>query len=75
MATQVQLRRGTEAENDAFTGALAEVTVDTENHRLIVHDNSTAGGHPQATEAYVDAAVAAVSSALGATLYLFATCK
>ena len=44
MSTQVQFRRGTTAENDAFTGALAEVTVDTTNNTLRVHNGSTAGG-------------------------------
>lgn len=34
MATQVQLRRGSSSENDAFTGALGEVTVDTTNDTL-----------------------------------------
>jgi len=45
MATQVQLRRGTSAENDAFTGAQGEVTVDTTNDTLRVHDGSQAGGY------------------------------
>lgn len=45
MATQVQLRRGTTAENNAFTGAVGEVTVDTTTNSLRVHDGSTAGGH------------------------------
>ncbi len=44
MAVQVQWRRGTTAENDAFTGALGEITVDTTLHQLRVHDGSTAGG-------------------------------
>ena len=44
MATQVQLRRGTAAQNDAFTGAVGEVTVDTDNDTLRVHDGGTAGG-------------------------------
>ncbi len=44
MSKQVQLRRGTAMQNDAFTGALAEVTVDTTNGDLRVHDGSTAGG-------------------------------
>jgi|13_taG_2_1085334.scaffolds.fasta_scaffold26643_2 hypothetical protein len=42
---QVQLRRGTEAENDAFTGSAGEVVVNTSNNTLRVHDGSTAGGH------------------------------
>jgi hypothetical protein len=45
MADQVQLRGGTTAQNDAFTGAVREVTVDTDKDTLRVHDGSTAGGH------------------------------
>lgn len=44
MATQVQLRRGTTAQNNDFTGAEAEVTVDTTTHTLRVHDGTTVGG-------------------------------
>lgn len=44
MATQLQLRRGTTAENNAFTGAIGEVTVDTDTNALRVHDGSTTGG-------------------------------
>ena len=44
MAKRVQFRRGTAAENDAFTGAVGEITVDTTNNRIRVHDGSTAGG-------------------------------
>lgn len=44
MATQLQLRRGTTAENNAFTGGAGEVTVDTQTHALRVHDGSTLGG-------------------------------
>jgi hypothetical protein len=44
MSTQIQYRRGTTAENNAFTGALAEITVDTTNNTLRVHDGVTAGG-------------------------------
>ena len=46
MATAVQLRRGTTAQNDAFTGALGEVSVDTTLDTLRVHDASTQGGFP-----------------------------
>ena len=42
--TQVQFRRGTDSQNDAFTGALAEITVDTTNSVIRVHDGSTNGG-------------------------------
>jgi len=62
MSTQVQYRRGTEAQNDAFTGALAEITVDTTNLTLRVHDGITAGGSNIATVAYVDEAISALSA-------------
>lgn len=44
MATQVKRRRGTTAENDAFTGAEGEIVVDTERHELRVHDGVKQGG-------------------------------
>lgn len=44
MANILQLRRGTTAQNDAFTGAVAEVTVDTDRDSLRVHDGTTMGG-------------------------------
>jgi len=44
MPTQLQLRRGTTSQNDAFTGAAGEVSVDTTTDNLRVHDGSTAGG-------------------------------
>ena len=48
MATQVKFRRGTEAENNAFTGAVGEITVDNTNKQIRVHDGLTAGGFPGA---------------------------
>lgn len=44
MATQLQLRRGTTAENNAFTGAVGELTMDTDTNGLRIHDGSTVGG-------------------------------
>ena len=44
MSRQIQIRRGNAAENDAFTGAIGEVTMDTTNNTLRVHDGTTAGG-------------------------------
>lgn len=44
MATQVQFRRGTTTQNNAFTGAIGEITYDTEIETLRLHDGSTAGG-------------------------------
>jgi hypothetical protein len=46
MSTQVQLRRGTTAQHATFTGAPGEVTVDTTENMLRVHDGSTVGGFP-----------------------------
>jgi len=48
MATQLKLRGGTTAEHSTFTGAVREVTVDTDKNTLVVHDGTTAGGHPLA---------------------------
>ena len=44
MAKTLQLRRGTTAQNDTFTGAEGEITVDTTKKTLRLHDGSTAGG-------------------------------
>ena len=50
MAKQLKLRRGTTSQHGSFTGAEGEVTVDTDKETLVVHDGSTAGGHPVAAE-------------------------
>ncbi len=44
MPTVLQFRRGTTSQNNSFTGALGELTVDTDKDTLRVHDGSTAGG-------------------------------
>ncbi len=44
MATQVQFRRGTTTQNNAFTGAVGELTYDTDVKTLRIHDGVTAGG-------------------------------
>ena len=49
MAVQLQLRSGTATEHNTFTGANGEVTVDTTNKTLRVHDGSTVGGTILAT--------------------------
>ena len=46
MATQVQFRRGTTGQHSAFTGAVGEVTVDTEKKTVCIHDASQIGGFP-----------------------------
>lgn len=51
-ATQVQIRRGTDAENDAFTGAEGEVTMDLTEKTLRVHDGERQGGTKIINENY-----------------------
>jgi len=50
MAKLLKLRRGTTSQHSSFTGAEGEVTVDTDKDVLVVHDGSTAGGHPVAAQ-------------------------
>lgn len=46
MATQLQLRHGTTAENDVFVGATGEVTIDLDNKELRLHTgDNTEGGY------------------------------
>ncbi len=42
--TQVQFRKGTTAEHAQFTGANAEITVDTAKKTAVVHDGTDVGG-------------------------------
>jgi hypothetical protein len=65
----VQLRRGTDTEHSSFTGAEGEVTVDTTNDTLRVHDGSTAGGVRLAklSEAGGSGTVTSVDSGTGLT--------
>ena len=44
MTTQVQFRKGTTPEHALFTGANAEITVDTEKKTAVVHDGTDVGG-------------------------------
>jgi hypothetical protein len=48
MSKQVKMRRGTATEHASFTGVVGEVTVDTTNSALRVHDGATVGGRPVA---------------------------
>jgi len=72
-ATQLQLRRGTNTQVAAFTGAAGEVTPDMTNKRLVLHDGTTLGGFPQASMADISAAIAGVSAGANAFL-LWSTC-
>jgi len=44
MTRVLQIRRGTSAQNDNFTGLNGEITFDTTNKTLRVHDGATQGG-------------------------------
>ena len=47
MPTVLQHRRGTTAQNNSFTGAVGETTVDTTLNVVVVQDGTTQGGFPQ----------------------------
>ena len=49
MAKRLQHRGGTTSQHSSFTGAVREVTVDTDKDTLVVHDGATAGGKPLPT--------------------------
>ena len=42
--TQVQFRKGTTSDHAQFTGANAEITVDTKKKTAVVHDGTDVGG-------------------------------
>lgn len=44
MPTVLQFRRGTTSQNNSFTGAAGELSIDTDLDAIRVHDGSTAGG-------------------------------
>ena len=44
MPTQLQFRRGTTAQNNSFTGAVGELSIDTDTENIRIHDGSSAGG-------------------------------
>lgn len=59
MAKILQIRRGTAAQNDIFTGMPGELTFDTDNNTLRVHDGAHVGGYTLARA--VDAAGAQIA--------------
>jgi hypothetical protein len=64
MTKQVQRRRGTSSQHTSFTGAEGEISVNTSNKTIHVHDGSTAGGFESALANLDNVGVADVSSAL-----------
>ena len=49
----VQFRRGTAEENSVFVGLIAELSIDTTNWNIRLHDSVTPGGHIVAMESWV----------------------
>ncbi len=45
MSRTLKIRRGTTAQNDTFTGAIGEITMDTDKKEVRVHDGSKVGGY------------------------------
>lgn len=62
MAVQVQQRRGTTSQHSSFTGAVGEITVDTDKETAVVHDGVTAGGFALARADQVQPKVRAVAA-------------
>ena len=71
MATQVQFRRGNTAQTSTFTGATAEITIDTDKKTIVVHDGSTSGGIPLARENASNAAGSYANSAFSTANFAF----
>lgn len=68
MSTQVQRRKGTTAQHASFTGASAELTVDTTKNTVVVHDGVTAGGIPLAKETGSAISVTSLTSSGAASI-------
>lgn len=72
MSIEVQRRRGTTVAHATFTGAVGEITVDTDKNTLVVHDGATAGGFPLAPER-ISKGVAVESPSASEHIILFYT--
>ena len=71
MATAIQRRRGTAAQHSSFTGLAGEITIDTTNNTVVVHDGSTAGGHRLAKYSEITSLELFRNSILCLTIKLF----
>jgi hypothetical protein len=61
MATQLQLRQGNTAQTAVFTGVIAEVTVDTDQKTLTIHDGTTVGGNYLITKSQLESNVSIIA--------------
>jgi hypothetical protein len=73
MPTQVQFRRGTTAQNNNFTGAAGEISVDLDRMVLRVHDGVTVGGIAMVTANGTVTNAVSASSAINAMAAITAT--
>lgn len=62
----IQFKRGTTAQHASYVGAIGEVTVDTDQDALVVHDGVTPGGSPQATSKGIKAQAYTAFTSAGA---------
>lgn len=62
MSIEVKFRRGTAAQHSSFTGANGEITVDTTNQTIRVHDGATVGGSRLAKYSELSASAANLQS-------------
>lgn len=60
MARQIQLRQGNTAEHNTFTGALGEITYDTNKKVVVTHDGVTVGGWANAARANPDGTISLI---------------
>jgi len=57
MASTILLKRSNTAGNDAYTGSLGEVTIDTQARKLRIHDGVQLGGHVVANMTDIQAVI------------------
>jgi hypothetical protein len=72
MSIEVKIRRGTTAEHATFTGAVGEITVDTDKKVVVVHDGATAGGNPQDNAERIKSKAVVVDDFTGKDGYIMA---
>lgn len=61
MAKTIQFKRGTTTQTNAYTGALGEITIDTDKDVPVVHTGAQAGGFAVAARANVDGSVSIIA--------------
>jgi hypothetical protein len=69
MPSVLQFRRTTTAGLASITGQAGELLVDTTKKTITVHDGTTAGGTPVATESYVSTSLTAYATTSSLSAY------